>query len=321
MLRKFIFCAIVAIILVGACSKEDNEPLPTNQKPVIRKISPSSPSVIARGGEKVKITFLAADNEALEKIEIEEIILTNVQYRDSSFIRNGVKIDSLISRGDTLSRKTILSKKIRGTVHTETVDYEVSSFLPPLARIDIIAQVTDNIQQKARTQPFYISVDFDKNNPVDDAFGLESYENIKLYARNSRKDSSAYNLISNRYSNIQNLADIDIQEVSDTNNTLFRRILQAPNPAQDSTLVVLNDNILNYNQLTYSIMRGAFMAHPQRKRTSPLRVGDIVLVKLRLQNPNYNNWPHYAALRIKAIIEQGRKDNYLLLDYKRSFSR
>lgn len=321
MIKNFIYIFIIGFLGI-ACSKEEKEPiLPLNQKPIVRKISPSSPSIIAKSGETVRITFLAADNEDLAYLEVEEIILTNVQYKDTLFIRNGVRIDSLISWGDTLRKSTILSKKISGTLHTETLNYNVPLQLPPLARVDIVAKVTDNIEQKAKTVPFYISIDFEKSDPLEQAFGISSYENINLYARNSRRDSSAYNLLGNRYSVLDNVSDIDIQEFSDTNSTLFQRILSTPATLEDSSLVVLNDAILNFNQLTYSIMRGAFLAHPQRTITKRLSVGDIVIVKLRIKNANYNNWPHYAALRIKAILELGGKENYFIFDYKRSYSK
>jgi hypothetical protein len=321
MIKHFLYFFIIGFIGV-ACSKEEKEPiLPANQKPVVRKISPSSPSIVAKSGETVAITFLAADNEELARLEVEEIILTNVQYKDTLIIRNGIQIDSLISRGDTLRKGTILSKKIGGTLHTETITYKVPFQLPPLARIDIIAKVTDNIGQKAKTVPFYISIDFEKSDPLEQAFGISGYENINLYARNSRRDSSAYNLVGNRYSSPGNISDIDIQEFSDTNSSVFKRVLWTPATLEDSSLVVLNDAILNFNQLTYSIMRGAFLAHPQRTRTRRLNIGDIVIVKLRIKNANYNNWNHYAALRIKAILELGGKENYFVFDYKRSYSK
>ncbi len=308
------FWAAVLALVVGCKDRERNELPPVDSAPTIRRISPPAPSQLALPGTPISLTFQLADNERLARFTVEEKTLTNVRYYDDQIVVNGVTRDTVLLTGDVLSQSLIVDKEISGNSVRESVKYVVPN-LPPMTRIELNFCVEDNKGQKDCSL-FVVTVDFKRTDTLAQYFSMLSYRNDTLYNRMAGGNLGAFNLIARQHAS--SLAAQDIRETTETSGE-FDQSIVSPNNQFGAVMVVVRENEFNYDQASYSTMRQAYLSRVKVQRTPKLRVGDIVLLQLTELNLKYNNWNHFAAIKVKEVVTTQFDDfDYIVFDYKRS---
>lgn len=293
---------IILAALVGAChEKEPFENPPPDTKPAIRRIAPVQASALAKVGEKVDLSYILTDNQQLALVEVKEYKLKNVRYEGNIMI------------AETLAVNTILSNPVQGTEVKFDYPYTVAP-VDSFTRIDLWLHVKDNLGNRDSSL-FIVTVDFERYDELEEHFSILKYTMpVKLYSQAVTPAESAYNLIALQYPTPTNIVAKDIQEISETPD-VFLRQLSSPNNEMDSVFVVLRQDVFNYDTLSYSTMRQAFYANMPTQKTPVLQVGDIVILRMTIVNENYNNYHHFAALR---IIDINLTENYITFEFKRS---
>ncbi|MDW8333058.1 MAG: hypothetical protein RMM53_02460, partial [Bacteroidia bacterium] len=234
-------------------------------------------------------------------------ILTNVRYYDDQIVVNGQVRDTVLIAGDLVGRTMLVDKNISGNSLRETLSYVVPN-REPMTRIELLFRVEDNKGQKDSSL-FVVTVDFERVDTLARYFSMLSYQNDTIYNQLAGGNLGAFNLIARRRAT--NIAAQDIRETTQISGQ-FDQAFVSPNNYGAAVMVVVREQEFNYNQATYSTMRQAFLARVPVARTPKLRPGDIVILRLTELNLKYQNWNHFAAIRIKEVKTTASDD------YKRS---
>ena len=287
---RYLYCLL--FIGLFACKRPTtpSEPLPENTPPSITRIQPSTIGYSDTVGATVTLEYLLADNEALKGWKLKEI-------RPK---------DTLLAMDTSLYPKKQVYKQYRYTIP----NYDT------LTRIRLRAwvYVHENLMDST---DYEIIVDFPRD--TTQPFALLSYTNDTIYNRLSTTGKWAFNLLL-RTNITGNDAARDIKEVTAQSGTFAKRFT-SPNNNYQPVFVVFNDRQLNWNQLTYNVIHQSFSIATPQDTTPPLKVGDIVLIRLAYREPCCPNDPQYAAIYIRQIVDDGNAsdEDYMVFDYKRSY--
>lgn len=290
----FAFAAVFLLTWMGCCPDCPPDPgeLPPDSDPQITLLEPSEAYTLAYRGESVQITFRLDDNEQLSSFWVEET-WTSVNGTPYSVI------DQVVFGPQAIS----------GNSFPQQFTYTVpTSVIQDYTTVTLTAYVQDNKSKVASTQ-FRINVLPDSTSGTAFLFTDYDVDDVTNHADtiySVLKGSKYYFSFITRSNTPSSPGNYDIGEVSP--NPTFAGILSTPNqPGKDSTMVVTDASMFNYDLATYETIWQAYVTSNQiGDKTSALKAGDIVIVKMV-------TLPHFAVMR---ILEKNNVNGFLKFEYK-----
>lgn len=267
-------------------------PLTNDEAPVITLTSPRTNSTLARVNQRIQIRVFAVDDVGLD------------------FFR--VRREALGENGEVLEAAQLVEQ----TVGTSTFSFEFEEEVPDVEnapKLRYVFEVIDGQGTRASVS-FVVSVLPEEAPPLFRIFGGENQRINSLQAQ----ADVAFNFTSRTSfpAAATNQLDRDIEELTPSADESFAAQLRSPNNeaiGQDSVFVMTTAARFNFEEATYLSLLQAYISEPSpQPRTPPLRVGDLVIVRLT-KAPQ----PQFAVMRIKEVInEAGSGNDYLLFDFK-----
>lgn len=282
---------LLGIWILGCKKTETTQEVPPpDSPPSIVRLLPTEPSVTDTPNAKVFLQYGLSDKEALLFWTLREI-----SPNDTLLV-----IDSLFPLVST----------------TRAYTYTIPNY-DSLTEITIRAWVYDNKLQVDSTD-YKIIVDFVRT-PPQEPYSILTYYNDTIYSGLSATGKWAFDLLL-RTNVTSSTASRDIKEISNTPGQFLRRFV-SPNNGNGKVMVVLNDQTLHWDSLTYTKIDKAYRSGTPVDTTTTLQVGDIVLLKMKYQEPGTND-PQYAAIYVRSIVDDPNSDeDYIIFDYKRTYKQ
>lgn len=280
-LSKIGLFALFCSAVVGCKPDKEDEMPPVDGKPAIRRISPANATDPYIAGDAVVFSYSLADNELISKFK-------------------------MVAKVDQEPDSVLTDIAVSGTVSNQSYTYIV----PPkidLTRITIWAYVYDNKNQ-VDSISYVITKDFVRD--TTELYSLLSYSSDTIYSGLSLTGQSAFNLTA-RTNITGTVTARDISEISNMSGSFLAEFNSPNNGTNAAPFVVLNTSIFNFDEARYSTISRAYDGNVHTKQTGTLAVNDVVILKLIQQ-------PHYAVLRITAIVDNPGDEDYIVFDYKRS---
>ncbi|MEL6842493.1 MAG: hypothetical protein AAFP02_04710 [Bacteroidota bacterium] len=282
--RHLISPLLLAVLILGfsACKQEVEPPLPADQDPAISLLAPSSNTFLREAGEDFTLSLQLYDNEALKLLRVVGRVYSET--------------DSVV--GDDF---IVTDIDIAGT----NLNYDLSLTAPNLPgyykiRYSIYAIDSKGAEASAIV---WLTVLPEPINPAP--FQVLSYQGDFIFNRllgigygfNFTNRETLPNPMN------QNPLELDISEVSASLGA-WEPVLESPNNAffgQDSVFVITDETRFNYNEATYETISQAFFSDPlPSPQTPPLKVGDIVVVRLT-KAPQ----PQFAVMKVTELEFDG----------------
>lgn len=312
-MNRLLLCVLLLAAVVGCREDDPFELPPPDGAPAVRRVAPAVSSSLNSAGDVVSFSFSFSDNEQLARWTLLERRLTNLRYLDTTLVVSGVPRDTALLRADTVYAGVAADETLSGNEVTKAFSYTVPVG-DPLMRVELLATVFDNKGASDSTL-YVLTVDFERTDSLAQHFEILSYTGDTLYNGLSAVGPNAFNLVARAPAS--NVAARDIEETTTTVGA-FSMALRSPNTAPNDVFVVVKPAEFNYDSLTYAILRQTFLSRIPSATTGQLQVGDVVILQMSLVHEGYNNWNHFAAIRIREIVAVGNNQDYIVFDYKRS---
>jgi hypothetical protein len=285
---------LAGIVVLAGCEDDNDEQLPPDGPPVIRRTQPQDSTVVDTPNQEITLSYLMADNEQLSRWE--------VMLKDSV-------------TGDT----TLLEQAaLTGNQQERSIQYTIPDTFPlGLRRLVFTARVYDNQNAVDSTQ-FLLEVQTPEEDTCTtaDQYEMLRYTNGDTLFNGAGNERYRFNFVQNTYANSQEAADI--AEATDSSDTFDARLV-SPNTSPEAVFVMLRPSEFNYDEASWCTLDQAFRTHEKLRKTPELEEGDLVILNMDLVDPVTPQKQHYAIMRILAINETAMDDqDYILFEYQRT---